>query len=215
MFKLRAMKLILKVAVLLLCSSLSAQSTMAANLADAYNAYINGDFETALRLITPLAEKGDVEAQFVLGYMYETGHVAPKNSTEAAKWYRKAADNGDATAQISLGKLYELGDGVPQDYTEAERLYAMAAVTGSTRGHYRLANLYRFGRGVPKDLVRAHMHFNLAAAGFIVLPAKENRDEIEKLMTTAQLSEARRLAREWITAHPLKGLIDSTDETEE
>ena len=215
MFKLRALKLVLKVAVLLLCSSLSAQATMAANLADAYNAYINGDFETALRLITPLAEKGDVEAQFVLGYMYETGHVAPKNSTEAAKWYRKAADNSDATAQISLGKLYELGDGVPQDYTEAGRLYARAAVTGSTRGHYRLANLYRFGRGVPKDLVRAHMHFNLAATGFIVLPAKENRDDIEKLMTTAQLSEARRLAREWITAHPLKGPIDSTDETEE
>ena len=207
--------LIKQAAVLALYSFLSIQSSMASNLTDAYNAYINGDFDTALRLITPLAEKGDAEAQFVLGYMYETGHVAPQNSIEAAKWFRKAADGGDTMAQISLGRLYEKGKGVPQDYAEAKDLYAKAAANGSARGHFRLAGLYRFGLGMPQDLVRAHMHFNLAAAGFTILPARENRDEIAKSMTAAQLSEARRLARGWITAHPPRDFIDPTDKTEE
>ncbi|MBZ0260515.1 MAG: sel1 repeat family protein [Hyphomicrobiales bacterium] len=188
---------------------------MASSLTDAYNAYINGDFATALRIITPLAEKGDAEAQFVLGYMYETGHVAPQNSIEAAKWFRRAADSGDTIAQISLGRLYEKGKGVPQDYAEAKVLYAKAAAKGSARGHFRLAGLYRFGLGMPQDLVQAHMHFNLAAAGFTILPARETRDEIAKSMTAAQLSEARRLAREWITAHPPQDFIDPSDKSEE
>ena len=209
------MKLVSKAAALLLCGFLSAQSSVASSLTDAYNAYINGDFDTALKLITPLAERGDAEAQFVLGYMYETGHVAPQNSTEAAKWFRKAADNDDTIAQISLGRLYEKGKGVPQDYVEAKVLYTKAAAKGSARGHFRLAGLYRFGLGMPQDLVRAHMHFNLAAAGFTILPARENRDEIAKSMTAAQLSEARRLAREWITAHPPRDFIDPSDKTEE
>ena len=118
-------------------------------------------------------------------------------------------------AQISLGRLYEKGKGVPQDYTKSKDLYTKAAINGSARGHFRLAGLYRFGLGVPEDLVRAHMHFNLAAAGFTILPARENRDEIAKSMTAVQLSEARRLAREWIAAHPPKDFIDPSDKSEE
>lgn len=208
-------RLIKQAAVLALCSFLSVQSSVASSLTDAYNAYINGDFDTALSLITPLAEKGDAEAQYVLGYMYETGHVAPQNSTEAARWFRKAADSGDTMAQISLGRLYEKGKSVPQDYAEAKVLYAKAAAKGSARGHFRLAGLYTFGLGMPQDLVRTHTHFNLAAAGFTTLPARESRDEIAKSMTAAQLSEARRLAREWITAHPPQDFIDPTDKSEE
>ena len=208
-------RLVQQAAALALCSFLSVQSSVASSLTDAYNAYINGNFDNALRLITPLAEKGDGEAQYVLGYMYETGHVAPQNSAEAAKWFRKAADNGDTMAQISLGRLYEKGKGVPKDYAEAKGLYTMAAAKGSARGHFRLANLHRFGLGTPQDLVQAHAHFNLAAAGFTILPARADRDEIAKSMTTSQLSEARRLAREWIAAHPPQDFIDPADKTEE
>jgi hypothetical protein len=45
------------------------------------------------------AEKGDAEAQFYLGVMYENGNGVLKDYTEAVKWYRKAADQGAAAAQ--------------------------------------------------------------------------------------------------------------------
>ncbi len=64
-----------------------------------------------------------------------------------------------------------------------------------------LGFMYQSSRGVPQDYVQAHMWYNLAAAR---LPPGEdrdmavsNRDQIEKLMTPAQVAEAQRLASEW------------------
>ena len=38
---------------------------------EAQKAYENGDYVTAFKGFLPLAEQGDVEAQFKLGYMYD------------------------------------------------------------------------------------------------------------------------------------------------
>lgn len=168
----------------------------------AYGAYINGDYITALRIIEPLAENGDLRAQYILGYMHENGHVTNQDFALAAKWYRMAAKQGDAISEISLGHLYEHGKGVAKDFTEAAKLYRSAADRGSARAHYRLGVMYRFGQGVRLDLVMAHVHFNIAAAGFTVLPAQVNRESVAREMTTVQLELARQIAREWLILHP-------------
>jgi TPR repeat protein len=58
---------------------------------------------------------------------------------------------------------------------------------------------YRDGEGVPQDYVQAHMWLNLAAAQ--AKPddrvAAEARDKLVAKMTSAQIAEAQRLAREW------------------
>ena len=69
--------------------------------------------------IRQLAEQGDVEAQFVLGVMYENGKGVTRDYAEAVKWYRLAAEQGDARGQTCLGVMYEFGQGVPQNQTEA------------------------------------------------------------------------------------------------
>lgn len=168
----------------------------------AYGAYISGDYITALRIIEPLAVKGDARAQYILGYMHENGHVTDQNYALAAKWYRMAAEQGDAISEISLGLLYEHGKGVAKDFAEAAKLYRRAADRGSARAHYRLGVMYRFGQGVPLDLVMAHVHFNIAATGFTVLPARASRESVTREMTAVQLELARQIAREWITLHP-------------
>ncbi len=176
----------------------------------AYSAYISGDYVTALRIIEPLAEKGDLRAQYILGYMHENGHVANQDFVLAAKWYRKAAAQGDAISEISLGLLYENGKGVAKDYAEAAKLYRSAADRGSARAHYRLGTMYRFGQGVPLDLVMAHVHFNIAATGFTVLPAQVDLERVAGEMTAVQLGLARQIAREWLTLHPPKSDRDPT-----
>ena len=45
------------------------------------------DYDTALRLLKPLAEQGDADAQAELGTMYENGEGVAQNYTEAWKWY--------------------------------------------------------------------------------------------------------------------------------
>ncbi len=56
------------------------------------------------------------------------------------------------------------------------------------------------GRGVPADLVAAHMWFNLAAARGN-REAARMRQEIAQEMTSAEIAEAQRQAREWMTRH--------------
>src|SRR6266404_1019003 len=58
------------------------------------------------------ADKGDPVAEFSLGERYLTGSGVESNTTEAAKWFRKAAEQGYAAAQRSLGFCYCKGFGV-------------------------------------------------------------------------------------------------------
>ena len=82
-------------------------------------AYKAGDYATALKEWKPLAEDGSSDAQYNLGYMYETGYGVPQDYAEAIRWYRLAAEQGLAEAQTNLGNMYDNAQGVPQDYAEA------------------------------------------------------------------------------------------------
>ncbi len=165
------------------------------------DAYLRGDYATALLEFKPLAEKGHANAQFGLGLMYDEGQGVPQDYAEAAKWYRKAAEQGQASAQNSLGVMYDEGQGVPQDYAEAVKWYRKAVEQGQASAQLNLGFMYSKGQGVPQDYVQAHMWYNLAASR---LPpgsdrdrAVKNREFIAEKMTPAQIAEAQRLAREW------------------
>jgi hypothetical protein len=64
----------------------------------------------------PLAEKGDVEAEYYVARIYANGmdNVAMDYS-KAADWYQRAAHKKYAPAMQELGYLYEQGLGVQQD----------------------------------------------------------------------------------------------------
>jgi hypothetical protein len=91
------------------------------------DAYDRGDYATAFKEWQPLAEQGDVGAQFYLGVLYANGHGVPQDYAQAAAWYRKAAAQGLQGGQYYLGRLYARGQGVPQDYVQAHMWYNLAA----------------------------------------------------------------------------------------
>ena len=93
-------------------------------------AYRSGDYVTALRDWTRLAEQGDALAQSSLGFMYEKGRGVPKDDKEAVKWYNFAAEQGDASAQYNLGLMYKRGQGVLQDNVYAHMWWHIAASSG-------------------------------------------------------------------------------------
>ena len=62
----------------------------------AASAYERKNYPVALKIFTKLAEQGDAAAQFNLGGMYRRGEGVPKNASQAAAWYRKAAEQGVA-----------------------------------------------------------------------------------------------------------------------
>ncbi len=168
---------------------------------DARIAYESGDFGTALRLWRPLAEQGDVAAQFSLGLMYAYGQGVPRDYAEAMKWYRRAADAGDANSQFNLGVMYNAGQGLPQDFAEAMKWYRRAAEQGAAMAQFNLGLLYAKGEGVARDFVLAHKWLNLAAAthppGEKRDLAVSNRDLAASKMTPEQITKAQKLAREF------------------
>ncbi len=153
-----------------------AGSLEAGSLKDARAAYEAFDFVEAVRILRPIAEQGNAEAQLFLGGLYLTG---------------KSRRHRYSHTVVS----------VPKDYAEAARLYRLAAGQGNAVAPYNLGVMYFNGEGVPQDFVLAHMWFNLAAAqGDTYGPTW--RDELAKMMTPAEISEAQQLAREWVDAHP-------------
>ena len=68
---------------------------------------------------------------------------------------------------------------------------------------FRLGLLYSTGQGgAPLDLVSAHMLFNLAALRGSE-EAKSYRKELSQEMSTQEVAEAQRAAREWLDNKPI------------
>ena len=157
-----------------------------------------------------LADAGEAGAQFTLGQMYFAGN----HHAEAVAWYHKAAEQGHVEAQHKLGRMYHDGRGVPQDFAEAIAWYHKAAEQGQPQALWHLGDMHREGSGVPRDAVEAHRWYNLAASrltGDQREEAATARDWVAKWMTTEELNEAQRRAREWHAAHPVQmrsGVLD-------
>lgn len=166
-------------------------------------AFQRADYAKALKLARPLAEAGEPRAEAIVGSAYYRGRGVPQNDSEAAKWFRLAADKGNAAARFTLGVMYGEGRGVPQDYAEAARWYRLAAEQGDAQAQYNLGLAYAQGEGVTQNVVDAHMWFNLAAARFPAndtrnrTAAVKNRDTVAGEMSSEQLAEAQKRAREW------------------
>ncbi|MBV8519404.1 MAG: SEL1-like repeat protein [Acidobacteria bacterium] len=92
-----------------------------------YTVYDRANYATSLKIWLDAAEKGDRDAQYYVGKLYEGGLGTPPDFAAAARWYAKAADAGLSAAQFSLGTLYEKGLGVPADPAKAFALYRRAS----------------------------------------------------------------------------------------
>jgi uncharacterized protein len=173
-------------------------------LEDADAAINRGEYETALRIVRPLADQGNAKGQALLGTMYENGEGVARNLAEAVIWLRKAAEGGEVTAQDYLGVLYATGDsGLEQDYSQAAKWYREAADQGNPHAQNSLGSMYAQGMGVPQDYVQAYVWYNLAAERFSALETERRkwaafgRDLVANKMTSSQITEAQKLAREW------------------
>jgi len=110
-----------------------------------------------------VAERGDAEAQFKLGLMYQEGQVVPSSDVEAIKWYMRAAEQGHAYAQYNLGVMYDKGEAIPQNYTEAVKLYKKAAEQGHVNAQYNLGLIYHGGQCVSQNYAEAMKWYRKAA----------------------------------------------------
>ena len=127
------------------------------------DAYLRGDYATALKELEPIAKQGHAGAQFRLGRMYSNGEGVVQDNIEAVKWYRKAAEQNYASAQYKLGWMYENGKGVVQDDNEAVKWYRKSAEQNYALSQNDLGRMYRNSKGVVQDDVEAVKWYRKAA----------------------------------------------------
>jgi len=117
----------------------------------------------------------------------------------ALEVWRPLAEVGNEQAQFFIAIMYFGGLGVLQDYVETVKWCRLAAEQGFAECQGALGELYENGHGVPQDNVKAHMWYNIAGANG-ASKRNEDRDEIAKEMTAADISQAQAMARECMSS---------------
>ena len=100
----------------------------------------------SMQKLVEAANRGDVSAQWKLGFRYKMR----EDYVNAAKWFRKAAARGDASAQYQLAQCYEqLVDENGRSLTPSRAarmalsLYRKAALQGNASAQLELGRCYR------------------------------------------------------------------------
>ncbi len=139
-----------------------------------------------------IAEQGDMEAQFYLGMAYYEENGMASNVTDAIKWWIKAAEQGCAAAQYQLGCAYGRGEGVPKDNVKA---YMWFYLEGWLRSGDQPEIFYNPSSDEQREQIEKFISSEQ------VVNAKKLATEVaEKYMTSEEISqaisEAERYARE-------------------
>jgi hypothetical protein len=118
---------------------------------------------------------------------HKTASGSPRSDTEGGSG---ASGATEATGTKNMGRI-TLGE---PDFADIAGNAATADVL------FELGMMYCIGRGVAKDYVTAHKWFNLAAMKGSE-DAKIYRRELATEMSAAEIAEAQRQARSWLTLH--------------
>ncbi|MCD8090766.1 MAG: sel1 repeat family protein [Clostridiales bacterium] len=117
--------------------------------------YTKSDFKK----IMPLAGKGDVEAQNIVGECYKYGYGVGKDAKQAEYWFKRAAEKNYAPACVNFGDCHFNR----KSYSVAIKYYIEAANQGYDKGQYKLAECYYKGCGVVADRDEAVKWCRMAA----------------------------------------------------
>jgi TonB family protein len=182
------------------------------------DAYEQGNFSQAFEEWHLLAKRGNADAQFQLGDLYDTGQGISQDPHKAACWYRqsfrwyeKDAESGNDWSQYRLGVHYDKGLGVEEDKEAALHWYRLAAEQGHAISQFQLSYAYVSGEGVDRDFLKAYRWALLAETngykGAVAL-----KDQIAGQLTQEELVVAHRLVDGWTPTRPFRDLTPFLEE---
>ena len=119
-------------------------------------------------MVKNVAEQGNANAQYLLGFCYFNGEGVAEDKWEAFKLFRKALEQDDlnyiAETQYLFGLCYYIGgEGLLEDKEEAVFWFTEAAKLGNADAQYLLGKCFYNGEGVPKFKDEAVRWFQMAA----------------------------------------------------
>lgn len=136
------------------------------------------NFQRAQHYFTEAANRGHSEAQYILGYMYENGHVE-RNIEKAIYYHEMAAKQGHINSSASLAILYQQPE--HQNYHRAFKYAKYAANSGMSMAEFYYANLLFLGRGCQANMNEAYKYYKQSyEKGFV--QSKIMMDKIDRIL---------------------------------
>jgi TPR repeat protein len=158
MLKLQTLRKFVGVSLL----ALLAFGVQAESLEKALEAFDFEEYGNAAKWLKPWAEKGEAEAQYRLGIMYENGYGVTQDTSLALKWYRRAAAQHNRGAKRRLVSLRKSESKTGKE-SVATQWYQDLAEDGDTDAQYNLGFMFETGWSVPVDDLEAANWYELAA----------------------------------------------------
>ena len=151
-----------------LCLALSFSIPInATDLESGKAAYLDGNYEDALKIFKPMAKEGSSEAKHYIELIEKTVYKSKSNYQEGKEAYLKndfkraleilkpLAEDGDSWSQYILSLMYESGQGVEKNQEESIRWLILAAESGVPKIQYDLGIRYFYGYGIEKNYSEA------------------------------------------------------------
>ena len=124
-------------------------------LEEALAAFQSGEKSNAVDIWSALADEGNAEAAWSLGYLHYTGEINDDGLPDfekAASFFSQAAVKGHCLACNALGNLLYFGVGIEKDKSAARRWFESAASHGDDDAATSLGFLYETGSGGEENL---------------------------------------------------------------
>ena len=104
---------------------------------------LTGITTEAVELFARAAQRGHVDAQSKLGWMFTIGKSVPRNNLVALTWLRRASERGDAEAQHRRGQDVQIsGKELLKAMSQRTPMFSMADAKGhkaSRKARHKLA----------------------------------------------------------------------------
>jgi TPR repeat protein len=176
--------------------TIKTKDSVSADFQAGINAYLAGDYETALKIYRSAAEQGDIMAQFTLARIYMEPkkfekHGATRDYKESAKWYHLAAEQGDDIAQFMLGLMYKKGQGVTKNLVIAYMWLSTAEFSNKNS----VLAFQKMGAVENKNISEKDLMNYLK---IMRKQKKETAGKLESEMTSEQIAKAKELARQCV-----------------
>ena len=107
---------------------------------------------------------------------------------------------------MCAGFLYEKGLGTAADFSEAAKWYNKSAQLGNALAMQRFSEMYWNVSGMKPDRVTVYK-FAILASTSEIPDAQPNREAYEKALSSKEIDKGKKLAANWMKAHPPVGLV--------
>ncbi|MDO4959982.1 MAG: tetratricopeptide repeat protein [Prevotellaceae bacterium] len=179
---------------------------------------VEQDWKKAVEMIQLSAEKGNHDAEWELGALYEFANHMTQDSAKAIEWYRKSADAGSPIGLYMLAHCYQHGIAIEENHHISDSLYAKSVEEltklASQEDMYVLnflGSAYYWGDGVKEDRKKAFEYYLTSAKK----GNPETQYKIGNCYETAQGTEKdMEKAKEWYRKSADQGYQDALDALE-